>query len=330
VNRIFYLSPDDTRPVGGIKILYRHVDILNRHGFEAAIVHRKKGFRCTWFENETRVLYYNKIEPDSGDVVVVPEIYGPRATDHFPEAGKVIFNQNAHLTFWDYDVHAQNPVTAYHDPAVRCVMVVSEDSRRYLERVFPRVPVRRVHVSTTVDAFPFRPLSAKQKVITYMPRKNPEDARQVISILTFLGLLDGWDVKPIAGLPYQEVAELIGRSSLFLSFGHPEGCPMPPIEAMLSGAIVVGYHGNGGREFFHPEYSWPVDAGDIMGFVDAAQEVLRLFRTDLPGLQQRAAKARAFVEVEYSPAREERDVLELWRELLPAAVRRPELAAQSF
>lgn len=55
MNNLFFLSPDDNSPVGGIKVLYRHVDILNENGFQAAIVHTKKGFRCTWFENQTRV-----------------------------------------------------------------------------------------------------------------------------------------------------------------------------------------------------------------------------------------------------------------------------------
>ena len=50
---IYYWSPDYTSAVGGVKILYRHVDILNKNGFNASVIHRKSGFRCTWFYNDT-------------------------------------------------------------------------------------------------------------------------------------------------------------------------------------------------------------------------------------------------------------------------------------
>ena len=40
--RIFVLCPDDNSPSGGNKILYRHVDILNRIGFDASALHQEK------------------------------------------------------------------------------------------------------------------------------------------------------------------------------------------------------------------------------------------------------------------------------------------------
>ena len=54
---IYFGCPDKDYPVGGIRAIYRHVDILNRNGLEAFVLHRLALFRCTWFENETRVAY---------------------------------------------------------------------------------------------------------------------------------------------------------------------------------------------------------------------------------------------------------------------------------
>ena len=54
---IYYRCPDKDYPVGGIRVIYRHVDLLNRNGFDAAVLHRLHPFRCTWFENETRVAH---------------------------------------------------------------------------------------------------------------------------------------------------------------------------------------------------------------------------------------------------------------------------------
>lgn len=56
-SRIFFLCPDDNSNIGGIKKIYQHVDILNRHGYAAYVVHTRNGFRCTWFDNNTPIAY---------------------------------------------------------------------------------------------------------------------------------------------------------------------------------------------------------------------------------------------------------------------------------
>ena len=55
--KLYFICTENKKPVGGIKQLYRQVDILNKNGFNAFIVHRKKGFRHKWFENETKIIY---------------------------------------------------------------------------------------------------------------------------------------------------------------------------------------------------------------------------------------------------------------------------------
>ena len=54
---VFYLCPDYDVASGGIRTLYRHVDLLNAAGVPAAILHTREGFRCTWFPNDTRIAY---------------------------------------------------------------------------------------------------------------------------------------------------------------------------------------------------------------------------------------------------------------------------------
>ena len=45
---IYFFCPDLGHVLGGIKQIYRHVDVLNANGFDACIVHRTKGFKITW------------------------------------------------------------------------------------------------------------------------------------------------------------------------------------------------------------------------------------------------------------------------------------------
>jgi len=54
---IYYGCPDKDYPVGGVRVIYRHVDLLNRNGFDAFVLHHYFPFRCTWFENATRVAH---------------------------------------------------------------------------------------------------------------------------------------------------------------------------------------------------------------------------------------------------------------------------------
>jgi glycosyltransferase involved in cell wall biosynthesis len=316
VNKLYFLSPDDNSPVGGIKVLYRHVDILNENGFQAAIVHKKKGFRCTWFENQTRVEYRQTLQPDPFDFAVIPEIHGPRLAEMVPLAKKVIFNQNAYLTFREYSFDPQELTTAYRDPSVVAALVVSEDSRRYLSYVFPDLKVFRVHVGVDVAKFRFRELTQKRRRIAFMVRKHVEDARQVINILKFRGALDGWEIAAIENLTESEVAQVLEESLVFLSFGYPEGFGLPVIEAMLCGCLVVGYHGNGGREVLRPEFSWPVEAGDILGFARVADRLLHQVDASAGELSRRAKEAREFVSREYSMERERQDILKFWAEVM--------------
>lgn len=54
---LFFWAPDDSIPSGGIKQIYRHVEILERAGIEACVLHTRKGFSCSWFEHRARLAY---------------------------------------------------------------------------------------------------------------------------------------------------------------------------------------------------------------------------------------------------------------------------------
>src|SRR5215208_1690246 len=53
---LYFFTPDLPHVLGGVRQIYRQVDVLNANGFNAWVVHRKKGFRIKWFEHETRVM----------------------------------------------------------------------------------------------------------------------------------------------------------------------------------------------------------------------------------------------------------------------------------
>ena len=280
--RVGVLCPDNNLPSGGIRILYRQVDILNRHGVEAFIFHSKEGFRCSWFENSTKTASFRRslmARPRSEfDYVVVPEIYGESTIPYLKGYKKVLFNQSWCYTFQDYRLGARLEETLYGDPETVAVMASSEYIADYLSFAFPKLKVSRVHCSLNPEIFGHQ--SEKKNQICYMPRRNADDAKQVINILGLRGALDDFKIVQIEDRSEREVAEILKESLVFLSFGHLEGFSLPPAEAMASGCIVIGYHGFGAKEFMKPNISFPIEAGDIPAYVRAVESVI----TDLNNL----------------------------------------------
>lgn len=336
---IYYWSPDYNTPVGGVKILYHDVDVLNANGLAAAILHRKRGFRCTWFENTTRIAYMGRATLTPEDYLVIPEVYGslyahpehrPKAARVFKklfasQAVKVVFNQNAYNTFGGLSLDARERRVLYADPQVRAVMVVSDDNRAYLHQAFPDLTVLRIHNAIDPKLFDFQ--TEKKPQICFMPRKNADHALQVINILKFAGDLDGVSVVPIEGLSEKQTARIMQDSLMFLSFGYPEGFSLPPAEAMSCGCIVVGYHGMGGREYFKPEFCFPIEMGDIISFARTVRTVLRLRREEPEIIWRMAGQASQFIRQTYSFEQERADILHCWSVIMRDSKRSAETPA---
>jgi len=294
--------------------MYRHVDVLNANGIPAAIIHRRAGFRVTWFENATAIMDLSGARPTTDDFIMVPEQIASQVTTLWPGVPKVIFNQNAYETFAGHAIGPGELATPLRHPDFIATIVVSQDSKRYLEYAFPEHPTFRIHYGIDPRFFHYEPHKTMQ--ITYMPRKNLAHILQVVSILKARRALEGVELYAIDRVAEAETARLLRQSVLFLSFGGPEGFGLPAAEAMACGCIVVGYDGQGGREFITPQYAFPIDSGDIIGFAATAERVIRMLREDPQSLAEMARRASEFVLGTYTPKREEEDILQVWRHLL--------------
>jgi glycosyltransferase involved in cell wall biosynthesis len=312
--KTYVVCPDNAAPSGGIRKLYRLVDVLNANGYPAAILHRAKGFRCSWFESQTTVFADADIKLQPTDLVVVPEVLGPELANAGRGVRTIVYNQNAYYTFWHYSVDPFDRVTSYRDPRVSAVLVVSEDNRQYLEYAFPGLKIFRIHYG--IDGNLFRPSKEKIKQICYMPRKHPDEAMQVINILKFRGKLDDWSITVLDGRSEKETAEILRQSLVFLSFGYPEGFSLPPLEAMACSCITVGYHGMGGREYFTEEHGFPVPMGDIITFSKTLERVLGMWETQQETLIAKMERAAAYVAKVHTFEHETADILNAWREIL--------------
>jgi hypothetical protein len=294
---IYYLSPDDNAPAGGIRNIYRHVDLLNAAGRDAAVLHDRRGFRADWFANRTRVSSARDVTLGPGDVLVVPEFYGPGLGALPPGCRKVIFNQNAYHTFARVPFAATTAGAPYAGVrGIEALLTVSQDNAALLRHAFPGVPVHIARV--VVDETVFHPGDRSPgRRLGYMPRRRADEQEQLLHILRSRGCLDGWELVAIDGLSEARTAEALRNCTLFLSFSEREGFGLPPAEAMASGAYVVGFTGLAGRDYFDPGFCSPVAEADLMAFALAVEDAMRQYDEDPEGLAAAGrAAAKAILE----------------------------------
>jgi glycosyltransferase involved in cell wall biosynthesis len=290
--RVWVLAPDWDRPSGGVRKLYHTVDVLAAAGVDAAVVHRRPGFRCTWFPHETRVVAVRDVVVEPGDVLVAPEIYGPTIRELPRGVPRLVLDQNLFVTLESLARHGRAAAAPYlDDPDLLAVAVVSEHNRALAEYLFPGAPVRRVRWA--VDPAVWHPPPAPpSRRVAHLSRRRGDEAAEVLAVLRLRGALDGWEVVTIEDRTEAEVAELLRGCAVLLSFSRREGLGLPPLEALASGCRVVGFDGFAGREFFDPPHAVRVEDGDVGGFARAAERVLAEVAAD-PDAAWRAGRDHA-------------------------------------
>lgn len=95
---------------------------------------------------------------------------------------------------------------------------------------------------------------ARQLRVLGIPNRRPQEWRLIRGILRSQrpDLADVPWVE-LRGLTRPEVARAMAASEIFLATGHLDGLGLPPLEAMATGALVVGFRGGGGAEYATPE-----------------------------------------------------------------------------
>lgn len=310
---MYLCAPDYDIPSGGVRVIYRHVDLLNEAGIRAAVLHRRANFRCTWFDNETRVFGSNQVSVGPEDLVVVGELAVSLLRETVPGFRFAVFNQNPHLTWQRASIaDVQHYATS---PDLTAILAVSEHSRQMLRYAAPEADVIRLHNSIDPRHFFLGPPPAR-RTIGYMPRRNADDAKLVLGMLHARGALEGWDLLALDGLTEPQVGERLRQTTVFLSLAHHEGFGLPAAEAMACGAYAVGFHGFAGREYLQPKFSAPIEPGDVLGLARALEDVISRERAEPGWCRARGEVASRYIAAEYSPQRERDDVIEAYRRLL--------------
>ena len=129
-------------------------------------------------------------------------------------------------------------------------LAVSDPVAHYIGAALgiPLPPILR----PAIDPARFFPPTAKPAPdpvrVAFMPRKNKALAAMIRRFTEASPRSDAPRLVWVAieNLPPDGVAETLRACHIFLATGFPEGCPLPPLEAMACGCLVAGFAGFGG------------------------------------------------------------------------------------
>ncbi len=308
------MCPDYDVASGGIRVIYRFVDILNSSGIDAAVVHNSAKFRGTWFENRTKIVGAQEVRFHTGDLLVLPEWYRQLIPWIAPGVPHVIFNQNAYEMFSGVPFEKGVPTGTLSVDTVG-IVGISEDNLKYLRLCFPQVRVDAIRLSLDTELF-HPSLNGKTRTIAYMPRKRLKELNQILHVLDLRGSLEGWEMQPIIGVSEVEVARLLGSAAIFLALNDREGIALPSLEAMASGCVVVGFHGGSGEEYMRRDLSVPIADGEITSFVTSLESEMSRWVEGDPTQGEMTRRAVEFVGSTYTKEREREDVVRVFSEAL--------------
>ncbi|NEE03915.1 glycosyltransferase [Phytoactinopolyspora halotolerans] len=293
-NRIIYVAPDFPQPIGGVRASYRHVELLTKAGYDAAVWHCGAQVSLEWFGASAPVLRGMSLSLDRTDLLVLPEAFVFEGVDPAPGCRKAIYNQNHFLTFVSVSPDRYPRWTPRPAVWVSSLMI-----RHVVGRLQPALDFASIHdLPYVIDLQLFRPAETRRAKIAWMPRKRPNEAALIHGLLLADSRFDGVTLSPIEGLNEVQTASELGTTSVFIGLSREEGFGLPIAEALAAGCVVVGYPSGGGVELFDAPGTLALPDSDVLTLVDQVAEIV----ADPPAEQDRF-KSRAWVEQHYSESR---------------------------
>ena len=265
IMRTFIAYPSLQRITGGMAVLARMAVHLAEAGHETLLVPREHSPAVlapleAAIQGRAPLVPWEDARPGHQDIWLAPEGWPALLLPGLRhQARTVIYVQN-----WAYLLASLPPEPA--DLPVRLLAVSQPVAWHAAACLGIESPILRPGIDlrcfypAQADAGGAARLAPGEAVrIAWMPRKNKALAGQIQDMFQARQRRAGGDPPAvwlaIHNRSRDEVAGMLRSCHIFLATGFPEGCPLPPLEAMASGCLVVGFGGFGGWDYMRQ--AWP-------------------------------------------------------------------------
>ncbi|MDF1688929.1 MAG: glycosyltransferase family 4 protein [Cycloclasticus sp.] len=232
------------KPVGGIKVMYQHCLMLQELGYKAHPL-IMGDYIGNFFGYDIELKYISDVgyELSSKDVIVSPEFL-PYLGLKFTNCIKVLFNQSQSWRYYKDKLDKADVGKNYLELGYDYVINCSDHLCKMLKE---KMNVDSVAITNGIDKNKFfpRPEKRVQGRVLVLSRKHPEHIQRIISASSQLN----FDFHVVDGLTEDELINEYQQADIFLATGYPEGLPLPQLEAMNCGCVVIGFSGGGGDEY---------------------------------------------------------------------------------
>lgn len=289
-----------------MRTVYRHVEILRAHGFEAFVVHTEPGYRYPFAPSTAPILAEKPALPlRQGDCLVLPENFPLENLPKVPGLRTFVFLQSWSLIFQGVSAPAvweRLPL----DGALCASPLLLDFAREFMRCPDPKL--------TPAAVAPIFAPRLKRLQIACMPRRMPVETALIRDLFHLRWpALRRVPWLEIDAVSQEKVAQTLSESAIFLATGRMEGLGLPVLEALASGCLVVGFHGYGGRDYARLDTGLWCQQEDLPECARLLGRAVALIGDDGPATR---AMIRAGQEAaaQYSEARQEEAVLRAWRE----------------
>jgi hypothetical protein len=250
---IYYLISDNVSHGWGDGMIYEHVRILRKAGFDAYALHHHAPFRHSWLDANIPIRYLDEagFEAGADDVVVVPEVLAASENVRRFPWRRIVFVQGSFLIFRGLQNHSDYAELGYEDALAVLPHVAAIVERHFAVSAHVVPPFVARHFFEPAEAPRKRQIlfAAKEGYRT-LGVPDQEIARRLLE--KEVARRADWSFVPLEHFSHREVSALM-RSSMFLVNVHShEAFNTTVPEAMAAGCVAVCYEAGGGTDFLLP------------------------------------------------------------------------------
>jgi glycosyltransferase involved in cell wall biosynthesis len=300
--KVYIYCPPMSSPSGGMSVLFKHARILKESGLDVVLIYEPREdqkasyneskkqnkrisiyepFNPTWaldlteglnFQplgeedvkfNDGKVVKCTPLTLNAEDFIVIPEGFPNimEKTAQIP-CKRIVFAQS-----WYYILNAMSVGQKWQHFGIKDVISVSDGITQYLNAVMPGLNIKQY--SQSIDRKLFKPTSIADKspIIAYSAGRSQDAVIKTYNVIkTFYSFFPQYRwvrFVELKNLSREEFAERLSEAAIVLYTDEIAGFGTLPLEAMATGAHVVGWTPLGGKEYMNSNNGFWANNGDI-------------------------------------------------------------------